>query len=103
MVRSKSPAPRRRGTAKQSVAASPGDVMPWPWVLLSLASGGFGPVNDDCYAVGYGIRSFGCEARVMTYGRDSQGFCDSLAEVVVAATPGPWTLFSPLLLSRSRP
>ena len=43
-----------------------------------IVGGGFGPVNDDCYAIGYGIRSYGCEARVMTYGRDSQVFCDSL-------------------------
>ena len=44
-----------------------------------IIGGGFGPVNDDCYAIGYGIRSIGCEAQVMTYGRDSQGFVDSLA------------------------
>ena len=44
----------------------------------ALAGGGFGPVNDDCYAIGYGIRSYGSEARVMTYGRDSQGYVDSL-------------------------
>ena len=44
----------------------------------ALAGGGFGPVNDDCYAIGYGIRSYGSEARVMTYSKDSQGFVDSL-------------------------
>lgn len=44
----------------------------------ALANGGFGPVNDDCYAVGYGIRPHGCEVAVMTYGRDSQGFVDCL-------------------------
>jgi carnitine O-palmitoyltransferase 2 len=48
----------------------------------ALASGGFGPVNDDCFAVGYGIRSFGCEARVMTYGKDSQGFADAIGEAM---------------------
>ena len=48
----------------------------------ALAGGGFGPVNDDCYAVGYGIRSYGSEARVMTYGRDSQGFVDCLTKAM---------------------
>ena len=44
----------------------------------ALSNGGFGPVNDDCYAIGYGIRSYGSEARVMSYGRDSQGFVDCI-------------------------
>ena len=48
----------------------------------ALMSGGFGPVNDDCYALGYGIRSYGCEARVMTYGKDSQGFADCLGKAM---------------------
>lgn len=30
----------------------------------ALDNGGFGPVNDECYAVGYGIRSEGCRAQV---------------------------------------
>ena len=47
-----------------------------------IVGGGFGPVNDDCYAVGYGIRPHGCEAQVMTYGRDSQGFADSLQDAL---------------------
>ena len=37
-----------------------------------LTGGGFGPVNDDCYALGYGVRSYGAQVNVMTYGRDSQ-------------------------------
>mmetsp|Transcript_15419 Transcript_15419/g.30952 ORF Transcript_15419/g.30952 Transcript_15419/m.30952 type:complete len:207 (-) Transcript_15419:376-996(-) len=44
----------------------------------ALANGGFGPVNDDCYAVGYGIRSSGSECAIMSYGRDAQGFVDCL-------------------------
>ena len=48
----------------------------------ALGGGGFGPVNDDCYAVGYGIRSYGCEARVMTYGKDSQGFVDCVEKAM---------------------
>ena len=48
----------------------------------SIVGGGFGPVNDECYAIGYGIRPHGCEAQVMTYGRDSQGFVDSLADAL---------------------
>ena len=43
-----------------------------------IVGGGFGPVNDDCYAIGYGVRPIGAEAQVITYGRDSQGFCDAL-------------------------
>ena len=37
-----------------------------------------GPVNDECYAIGYGIRDIGCRAQVMSYQRDSQGFIDCL-------------------------
>ena len=48
----------------------------------ALSNGGFGPVNDDCYAIGYGIRSYGAEARVMTYGRDSQGYVDCLQKAM---------------------
>ena len=44
-----------------------------------IVGGGFGPVNDDCFAVGYGIRSYGAEAQVMTYEGESQGFVDCLA------------------------
>ena len=42
----------------------------------ALENGGFGPVNAECYAVGYGINEEACMAQVMTYGRDSQGFVD---------------------------
>ena len=60
----------------------------------ALDNGGFGPVNDDCYAIGYGIRSYGAEARVMTYGRDSAGFVDCLHKAMddmvdAAKTPTP--------------
>jgi carnitine O-palmitoyltransferase 2 len=49
----------------------------------AIRGGGFGPVNDECYALGYGIRSFGCETRVMTYERcDSQGFVDCLGKAM---------------------
>jgi carnitine O-palmitoyltransferase 2 len=48
----------------------------------ALSNGGFGPVNDDCYAIGYGIRSFGAEARVMSYGRDSAGFAACIGEAM---------------------
>ena len=48
----------------------------------ALSNGGFGPVNDDCYAIGYGIRSYGSEARVMSYGRDSQGFVDCIEKAM---------------------
>ena len=44
---------------------------------------GFGPVNDDCYALGYGIRPFGSRTLVMSYGRDSQGFADTLTQAMV--------------------
>ena len=48
----------------------------------ALANGGFGPVNDDCFAVGYGIRSYGSEARVMTYGLGAQQYADCLAKAM---------------------
>ena len=48
----------------------------------ALDNGGFGPVNDECYAIGYGIRNEGCRAQVMSYGRDSQGFIDNLEKAM---------------------
>ena len=48
----------------------------------ALSNGGFGPVNDDCYAIGYGIRSYGAGARVMSYGRDSRGFADCIGKAM---------------------
>ena len=42
-----------------------------------IVGGGFGPVNDDCYAVGYGIRSYGSQVQVMTY----KGTADAAAFV----------------------
>ena len=48
----------------------------------AIENGGFGPVNDECYAVGYGIGERGGRdgvgAMVMSYGRDSRGFADCL-------------------------
>lgn len=44
----------------------------------ALENGGFGPVNDECYAIGYGINAGGMRAQAMSYGRDSQGFIDCL-------------------------
>lgn len=44
----------------------------------ALENGGFGPVNEDCYALGYGIRDYGSRTLVMSYNRDSQGFVECL-------------------------
>ena len=46
----------------------------------ALENGGFGPVNDECYAIGYGINAQGMRAQAMSYGRDSQGFIDCLEQ-----------------------
>ena len=48
----------------------------------ALENGGFGPVNEDCYALGYGIRDYGCRTLVMTYGRDSSGFAAHLEQAM---------------------
>ena len=48
----------------------------------ALENGGFGPVNEDCYALGYGIRDYGCRTLVMTYGRDSPGFAAHLEQAM---------------------
>jgi len=48
----------------------------------ALSNGGFGPVNQDCFAVGYGIRSYGSEARVMTYGGAAQQYAECLGEAM---------------------
>jgi len=48
----------------------------------ALDNGGFGPVNQDCYAVGYGIRDYGCMAQVMSYKRDAPGFRDILLDAL---------------------
>ena len=45
----------------------------------ALESGGFGPVNADCYGIGYRINDEGAGAQVMTYDRDSRGFAEHLA------------------------
>ena len=42
-----------------------------------------GPVNDECYAVGYAIRKGVCGAQVMSYGRDAQGFVDHLKRAMI--------------------
>jgi carnitine O-palmitoyltransferase 2 len=44
-----------------------------------IVGGGFGPVNDECFALGYGIRSIGSETQIMTYGLDSRGFAECLS------------------------
>ena len=33
----------------------------------ALENGGFGPVNDECYAIGYGINADGMRAQAMSY------------------------------------
>ena len=45
----------------------------------ALENGGFGPVNADCYGIGYRINDEGAGAQVMTYDRDSRGFAEHLA------------------------
>ena len=45
----------------------------------ALESGGFGPVNADCYGIGYRITDEGAGAQVMTSDRDSRGFAEHLA------------------------
>jgi len=86
--------------ALQDLASSQGEVPPLftckPYSKLTrfiiststlasdaLENGGFGPVNEDCYAVGYGIRDHGCRSLVMTYGRDSQGFAEHIEKAMV--------------------
>ena len=50
-----------------------------------IVGGGFGPVNDDCYAVGYGIRSYGSQVQVMTYKgtADARAFVECLEKAQV--------------------
>ena len=44
----------------------------------ALENGGFGPVNDECYAIGYNMTKAGASAMVMSYGRDAPAFVHSL-------------------------
>lgn len=44
----------------------------------ALENGGFGPVNSDCYAIGYNMSKAGAAAMVMSYGRDAPAFVHSL-------------------------
>jgi len=44
----------------------------------ALYAGGFGPVNDDCYALAYGISGEGVRTAVATYGLGSQDFATHL-------------------------
>lgn len=37
----------------------------------ALVGGGFGPVNAQCYALGYGIEQSGARFSGMSYGRDA--------------------------------
>ena len=48
----------------------------------ALKGGGFGPVGDDCYAIGYGIRDMGCQFSVMTSFDGAQEFVDSVGECI---------------------
>ena len=48
----------------------------------ALKGGGFGPVGEDCYAIGYGVRDLGCQFSVMTSFNGAQEFVDSVAECI---------------------
>ena len=48
----------------------------------ALKGGGFGPVGDDCYAIGYGVRELGCQFSVMTSFNGAQEFADSVGECI---------------------
>lgn len=61
----------------------------------ALDGGGFGPVNDDCYGIGYGITDRGSRFVVSTYKNDgaqmTQALAHSLEEMnrVLKTTPAP--------------
>uniref|UniRef100_A0A7S2SPU2 Choline/carnitine acyltransferase domain-containing protein n=1 Tax=Mucochytrium quahogii TaxID=96639 RepID=A0A7S2SPU2_9STRA len=44
----------------------------------ALFAGGFGPVNDDCYALAYGIADEGARCSIGSYGRGSDEFAENL-------------------------
>jgi len=46
----------------------------------SLDGGGFGPVNDDCYAVGYAMRADDCGYIVSTYREDGVQLAELLSK-----------------------
>ena len=49
----------------------------------AIVSGGFGPVNPQCYALGYGIRSYGAQCRAMTYkGLDSKELVENIGKAM---------------------
>jgi len=48
----------------------------------ALSGGGFGPVNSDCYAVGYSMRDDECGAMVMSHHRDAAGFVGCIEEAM---------------------
>jgi carnitine O-palmitoyltransferase 2 len=48
----------------------------------ALDAGGFGPVNDQCYGIGYGMTNEGAGFGVSSFGRDSQAFLDHLEDAL---------------------
>ena len=54
--------------------------LPGRWFM----SGGFGPVNPDCYAIGYGARPEGAGLQVMSHFKGSQEFVDHAAAAFYA-------------------
>eukprot|EP00049_Salpingoeca_infusionum_P025481 m.19654 g.19654 ORF g.19654 m.19654 type:complete len:665 (+) comp8060_c0_seq2:89-2083(+) len=46
----------------------------------ALDAGGFGPVNKDCYGIGYGIINIGARLSVMSYKRDTQQLLDCIEQ-----------------------
>ena len=48
----------------------------------ALEGGGFGPVNDECYAIPYGITKDNVRFGVMSYGKNSEEFCRAILDSV---------------------
>ena len=48
----------------------------------ALEGGGFGPVNDECYAIPYGITKENVRFGVMSYGKNSEEFCRAILDSV---------------------
>lgn len=46
----------------------------------ALDGGGFGPVNDDCYGIGYGITDRGSRFVVSSYRPDGNQLADLLSQ-----------------------
>lgn len=45
---------------------------------VALDGGGFGPINDDCYAIGYAMRKSDCGFIVSTYRKDGAQMAEAL-------------------------